>query len=124
VSRCRLWPGSRTSEGYGAGPRGVLAHRLAWMEHVGPIPEGWVVHHVCGVRACVNPAHLQAMPRAEHNRLHDNPRSAREARRAATHCKHGHPFSEANTYWTKDGRRHCRACDARRHRERKARLAA
>jgi uncharacterized UBP type Zn finger protein len=124
VSDCILWPGSRMAGGYGAGPRGVLAHRHVWTEHFGPIPKGYVVHHVCGVRACVNPAHLQAMPRAEHGRLHDNPRSAREARRAATHCKHGHRFDEANTYWSKVGRRHCRACDAQRHRDYKARRAA
>jgi group I intron endonuclease len=29
---------------------------------------------------------------------------------ARTHCKRGHPFSEANTYVTPDGRRECRAC--------------
>jgi WhiB family transcriptional regulator, redox-sensing transcriptional regulator len=27
-----------------------------------------------------------------------------------THCKHGHPFNAANTYYTPDGRRRCRIC--------------
>ena len=27
-----------------------------------------------------------------------------------THCKHGHPFDAANTYYTRDGRRRCRTC--------------
>jgi WhiB family transcriptional regulator, redox-sensing transcriptional regulator len=27
-----------------------------------------------------------------------------------THCKHGHPFNAANTYYTPDGRRRCRTC--------------
>jgi WhiB family transcriptional regulator, redox-sensing transcriptional regulator len=27
-----------------------------------------------------------------------------------THCKHGHPFNAANTYYTRDGRRRCRTC--------------
>jgi WhiB family redox-sensing transcriptional regulator len=27
-----------------------------------------------------------------------------------THCKHGHPFDAANTYYTVDGERRCRAC--------------
>ena len=27
-----------------------------------------------------------------------------------THCKHGHPYNAANTYYTPDGRRRCRTC--------------
>jgi WhiB family transcriptional regulator, redox-sensing transcriptional regulator len=27
-----------------------------------------------------------------------------------THCKHGHPFTAANTYYAPDGRRRCRTC--------------
>ena len=27
-----------------------------------------------------------------------------------THCKRGHPFDAANTYYTPDGRRRCRTC--------------
>jgi WhiB family transcriptional regulator, redox-sensing transcriptional regulator len=27
-----------------------------------------------------------------------------------THCKRGHPFSAANTYYTPDGKRRCRTC--------------
>jgi hypothetical protein len=33
-----------------------------------------------------------------------------------THCLHGHPFDEANTYWTKRGQRDCRACNRGRSR--------
>lgn len=37
------------------------------------------------------------------------------SRRAATHCKYGHEFTPANTYWRKDnGRRACRQCVADR----------
>src|SRR5512134_3040927 len=39
---------------------------------------------------------------------------AREAaaakRRAATHCKRGHPWNEENTYISPNGKRNCRAC--------------
>lgn len=27
-----------------------------------------------------------------------------------THCRHGHEYTEANTYWGPDGKRDCRAC--------------
>jgi WhiB family redox-sensing transcriptional regulator len=27
-----------------------------------------------------------------------------------THCKHGHPYNAANTYYSPDGRRRCRTC--------------
>jgi hypothetical protein len=37
-----------------------------------------------------------------------------------THCKHGHEYTEANTYvWR--GARICRACNERRRRERRCR---
>jgi hypothetical protein len=43
-----------------------------------------------------------------------------------THCIHGHPFDEANTYWTKRGQRDCRACarDRAKHRPSEARYLA
>lgn len=61
-SGCWLWTGSSNSRGYGqiASGRGfpVLAHRISFLLHRGPIPAGMQVLHRCDVRACVNPAHL------------------------------------------------------------------
>ena len=36
----------------------------------GPLPEGLVVHHVCGVRECMNPLHLRIITAEEHYRTH------------------------------------------------------
>jgi Autographiviridae endonuclease len=60
TNTCWLWTGSKTW-GYGkievAGET-VRAHRWAWENEHGPIPEGLLVLHSCDVPACVRPDHL------------------------------------------------------------------
>lgn len=60
---CWKWHGS-LCKGYGhcggmkAGQRHIRAHRLSWILHYGPIPEGMCVLHRCDVKSCTNPQHL------------------------------------------------------------------
>lgn len=59
---CWVWTGAKNPQGYGKlkvtnGPI-KAAHRLAWEEVNGPIPEGKLVLHRCDNPACVRPAHL------------------------------------------------------------------
>ena len=62
-SNCIEHDGCITSNGYGkVGTRKYgtrVAHRVAWIEANGEIPEGMVVMHKCDNRKCVNLDHLQ-----------------------------------------------------------------
>lgn len=63
---CWLWTGGlRGGYGFLVSPREQAAHRLSWIIHNGPIPVGLQVHHICGIRRCVNPDHLQLVTQRE-----------------------------------------------------------
>ena len=51
---------------------------------------------------------LIALDRAGRPRSRQAPAGPPQA--SKTHCKHGHPFSPENTYYTPDGHRRCRTC--------------
>lgn len=60
---CHLWMGCACRLGYGRlgdVPKGTptLAHRKAYEQFVGPIPEGMKVCHRCDCPSCCNPDHL------------------------------------------------------------------
>lgn len=63
---CWLWTASKTRNGYGMFGVSIdgkvttsPAHRWAYEMLVGPIPTGLQIDHLCRVRHCVNPAHLE-----------------------------------------------------------------
>ncbi len=109
-SECWPWTASRTASGHGMiqwGGRQQGAHRIAYTLLVGPIPDGLVIDHLCRVPACCNPRHMEPVT-ARENTLRGFGSPAQNARKSS--CKRGHEFSTENTYWTRDGRRDCRAC--------------
>jgi hypothetical protein len=62
---CWEWTGTQNGHGYGLvcvmienRRMGISPHRLQWMHHYGPIPDGLVVMHTCDTGLCINPAHL------------------------------------------------------------------
>ena len=56
---------SRTHEGR---RRNYLVHRISYVYHNGAIPEGLEIDHLCRVRNCCNPAHLEAVTHEENLR--------------------------------------------------------
>lgn len=64
ATSCWVWQGTVTTEGYGQfmeNRRSVLAHRHQYEQAKGPIPLGLQLDHLCRVRRCVNPDHLEAV---------------------------------------------------------------
>lgn len=124
---CWLWWGAKV-RGHGrmdvgstvdGTARTVQVHREAYENLVGPIPRGLTLDHLCRVRHCCNPDHLEPVTNGE-NVLRGDGLTAINARK--THCPAGHPYDAANTYVIPSGGRGCREC--RRARRSVARFSA
>ena len=108
---CWLWTGALDTRGYGqfrvASPpaRPLQAYRYAFELLRGPVPQGLQLDHVCRVRRCVNPNHLEPVTGRENTLRGDGP-PAQNARK--THCIRGHKLPPRNN----QGRRKCRICQA------------
>lgn len=68
---CWLWLGSKSSYGYGIyvlNGKSIPAHRYAYERFNGPIPKGLQIDHLCRVKNCVNPTHLEVVTQLENIR--------------------------------------------------------
>lgn len=111
---CWRWNDWLDKDGYGGCyHRGPRAHRLVYEALVGPIQSGLTLDHLCRVRSCVNPVHMEPVSQAENTR-----RSLPAMKRW---CVNGHEYTPENTYRRPHGRRDCRACIRERERQRRIR---
>ena len=112
-SDCIVWTGATIRCGYGSlrvNGRTVLAHRYAWEQINGPIPEGMWIDHICHTPACVNPDHLRLATisqnganrsGAQKGRVHDLPRGVyRDRRRYVARVRHGGQSHHLGTFDT------------------------
>lgn len=122
---CWLWTGTLAGGGYGypyINGRSHYAHRLTYQQVYGEIAKGLEIDHLCRVRNCVNPSHLEAVHKAENVARGVSP-SAQAGRQ--THCLRGHSLSDpANVYQDLPSRprtRTCKPCAVQRARDLRAR---
>lgn len=116
VDDCQIWTGPKITQGYGKlylqipgvkrTGKSVLAHRLAYeLAHGQGSADGLTIDHLCGVRTCCNPNHLEAVTNSE---------NLTRAGAVVEECPYGHPYDEANTNWSRAGHRLCRQCSVDR----------
>lgn len=102
---CLLWKGS-TTRGYGntyfAG-KSHWMHRFFYERVKGPIPSGLTIDHLCQVKTCVNPHHLEVVTARENIRRYWGNKDEYT-------CPHGHAFTTENTIYAREGRGKARKC--------------
>lgn len=114
---CWLWLAHCDRNGYGKAQSGVkskgmVAHKAVYQILVGQVPEGLTLDHLCRVRNCVNPAHLEPVT------LKENVGRGTARCSKITHCPAGHAYDADNTYAYR-GARFCRECYRQKGRERR-----
>lgn len=120
-TKCWLWTAALDISGYGVfrvAEKMVKAHRFSYTLARGPIPDGLQVDHLCRVRRCVNPDHMELVTNRE-NFLRGSALTARLHHLGI--CIRGHALAGENARRS-GGRVRCRICTneaARRYRQRR-----
>lgn len=106
---CWNWKGGISVYGYGQfmmNKKNYRVHKLIYELLKGKVPDGLELDHLCRVRHCVNPEHLEAVTHDE------NVKRGNDGlfQKLKTHCPQGHSYSGDNLYLDKKGYRRCRQC--------------
>ena len=128
MSGCWLWTGCLCG-GYArfgnSSVKTTLVHRFLYETLIGKVDDGLELDHICRLKCCVNPRHVEPVTHSENVRrglametIHKAKIASMEAYRNKTHCKRGHGFTGETD---SNGARICRPC--RRALDSKRRLA-
>jgi len=107
---CWLWTRPLDSNGYGytrIDGKQWKTHRLWWTLLVGEVPEGFDLDHLCRVRSCGNPDHLEPVTHAENLRRGKHRNNLLHVQKV---CSKGHELTPDNITIRNDGRARCRTC--------------
>lgn len=108
-AECWPWTGRTSVGGYGVfyfNKRQQNAHRIAYLMVKGEIAAGHAIDHLCRVRICVNPAHLESVTVRENVLRGIGPAASFKRMKA---CQRGHEYNLQNTKWVGENRQ-CRKC--------------
>ena len=110
---CWHWGGTLSDFGYGLLNRSqqesdnkttlIRVHRYIYERANGPIPEGYEVDHLCRVRPCANPDHLEAVTSQTNNLRGTSPAALHAAKEK---CPEGHLYDRSSAA----GARTCSTC--------------
>ena len=131
MSGCWLWTAATFTKGYaqfaaprqsdGTRPIPFAGHRLAFETLVGPVEQGLQIDHLCRVRCCVNPAHLESVTASVNMKRSTAGAVRQRLASLITHCPAGHEYTPCNTlFGVAIGRhryRRCRICKNKGNRE-------
>jgi hypothetical protein len=70
-NNCWIWQGFPDKDGYGRVKKEgkqYAVHRYVYWKFKGTIPTGYAIDHLCRVKMCCNPSHLEAVLPAENSR--------------------------------------------------------
>lgn len=117
ASGCWLWTASIRPDGYGQlnvvidGKKTVrVAHRIVYMELVGAIDPALQLDHLCRVRHCVNPEHVEQVPQKVNLARGESPTAINGRKEVCPRC-------DSEYTYTARGYRRCRPCAIRTCRE-------
>lgn len=107
---CWLWTGSVLNTGYGQiyyRGKTRTAHRLFYEEFLGPVEKDLVLDHLCEIKLCVNPLHLEPVTVGENCLRGSNPMAVNAKK---TVCNSGHSLEDPLNVYSYNGKRLCRLC--------------
>ena len=105
TDNCWLWQGSISRTKYGVfslNNKMLYAHRLSYELWVGPLCEGQVIDHLCEVRNCICPEHLEQVSHKEN--------VYRATGASEEECPNGHPRSKFERRTSTKNQLYCTAC--------------